>query len=176
MVTSKLFVGGLPATTTHADLVKLFGTAGSVFGVKIVMDRQTNRSKGFAFVEMATPADAQAALKKLDGFKLVDRRIFITEARPQEKRAVASPSPSSGKAAGKAGFKPAFKQGAPAFGEPGFIDRRSGKDRRAQPPAETPRRKPETPSFIKKKTAEPGGFGPGFTRDRWKKPGRTRRA
>ncbi len=109
-MTSKLFVGGLPAETTHADLVKLFATAGAVFGVKIVMDRATNRSKGFAFVEMATEADAQAALKKLDGHKLVDRRIFITEARPHGKKA-SEPRPLSAKPAAK----------------PAFVERRSGK-------------------------------------------------
>jgi RNA recognition motif-containing protein len=158
-MTSKLFVGGLPATTTHADLVKLFGTAGSVFGVKIVMDRATGRSKGFAFVEMATPADAQAALKKLDGHKLVDRRIFITEARPQVKR-VEDLEPA----------KPPAK--------PAFVERRSGKDRRAQPSAEESRRKPDAAAPSKKpaaKPANPGGFGPGFHPNKWKKPNRTRR-
>ena len=161
-MTSKLFVGGLPATTTHADLVKLFGTAGSVFGVKIVMDRETNRSKGFAFVEMATEADAQAALKKLDGHKLVDRRIFITEARPQEKRAVEPEVKPAGKPAAK-----------PVPGAPGFVERRSGKDRRKSPPAEAPRRKADAPAPAKK--PNPGGYGPGFTSKTWKKPGRTRR-
>jgi RNA recognition motif-containing protein len=152
--TSKLFVGGLPATTTHADLVKLFATAGQVFGVKIVMDRETNRSKGFAFVEMATEADAQTALQKLDGHKLVDRRIFITAARPLEKRA-ADPA--------KTAPKPAA-----------FVERRSGKDRRAQPPAEAPRRKADAPSSPKKPAPNPGGFGPGFHPNKWKKPNRTR--
>jgi RNA recognition motif-containing protein len=157
--TSKLFVGGLPAQTTHADLVKLFGTAGAVFGVKIVMDRQTNRSKGFAFVEMATAADAQAALKKLDGYKVVDRRIFITAARPQEKRAELP----GAKPAAKPG--PVAKAGRPGPGEPGFVERRSGKDRR----------KPDAPIPAKKSAANPGGFGPGFSSKKWKKPGRTGR-
>ena len=147
---SKLFVGGLPETTTHADLVRLFATAGPVFGAKLVMDRQTGRSKGFAFVEMATPADAQAALKKLDGHKLVDRRIFVTPARPQEKRVI----------------EPAAKPAA-------FVERRSGKDRRAQAPAEAPRRKADVPASPKKPAANPGGFGPGFHPNKWKKPNRT---
>jgi RNA recognition motif-containing protein len=138
-VNSKLFVGGLPASTTHADLVKLFGTAGQVFGVKLVVDLETGRSKGFAFVEMAAPADAQAALKKLDGHKLVDRRIFVTAARPHEKKAEAPPA------------------------KPGFIERRSGRDRR----------KPD--AAVPMPGANPGGYGPGFTSKTWKKPGRTRR-
>ena len=159
--TSKLFVGGLPASTTHADLVKLFATAGSVFGVKIVMDRETNRSKGFAFVEMATAADAQAALKKLDGCKLVDRRIFITTARPQVKRVEISGPKTAGRAA------------KPAAAAPEFVERRSGKDRRGQP--QPPRRKPDAPVPVKKPGGNPGGFGPGFTSKKWKKPGRTGR-
>jgi RNA recognition motif-containing protein len=141
---SKLFVGGLPASTTHADLVKLFGTAGQVFGAKLVVDLATGRSKGFAFVEMATPADAQAALKKLDGYKLLDRRIFVTDARPHEKKTQV----------------PAAKPG-----DPGFVERRSGKERR----------KPDAPASVKKPGANPGGYGPGFTSKTWKKPGRTRR-
>lgn len=148
---SKLFVGGLPASTTHADLIKLFGTAGQVFGAKLVVDLQTGRSKGFAFVEMATPADAQAAIKKLDGHKLVDRRIFITPARPHEKRAEASAA------------------------EPGVVERRSGKDRRKPTPPEASGRKPDAPVSVKKPAANPGGYGPGFTSKTWKKPGRTRR-
>lgn len=165
-MTSKLFVGGLPATTTHADLVKLFGTAGQVFGVKIVMDRETNRSKGFAFVEMATEADAQAALKKLDGHKLVDRRIFITTARPQEKRAE-EPAP-------KPGVKPPVSH---VPGSVGFVERRSGKDRRKSASSDPARRKPDAaaPPSVPPKKANPGGFGPGFHPNKWKKPGRVRR-
>jgi cold-inducible RNA-binding protein len=156
---SKLFVGGLPESATHAELVKLFATAGPVYGVKVVMDRKTGRSKGFAFVEMATPADAEAALKKLDGHKMVDRRIFVTPARPLEKR-----------------VEPAAPKPAP------FVERRSGADRRVQPPAET-RRAPGAPAPSAKAPPKPAGkppvkpavFGPGFSRDKWKKPGRTRR-
>ena len=147
---SKLFVGGLPATTTHADLIKLFSTAGQVFGAKLVMDLETGRSKGFAFVEMATAADAQAAIKKLDGHKLVDRRIFVTPARPHEKAAEA----------------PAAKASKPGPGDPGFVERRSGKDRRKAPHAPAPAKSP---------SANTGGYGPGFSSKIWKKPGRTRR-
>jgi len=143
---AKLFVGGLPPAVTHAELVRLFATVGPVFGVKVVLDRQTKLSKGFAFVEMATPADAQAALKKLDGHKLGDRRIFVTPARPLEKR-----------------------DEPPAPAKPTFVERRSGKDRRAQPrdPEAKPERKPSP-----KPPAKPSTFGPGFTRDKWLKPHR----
>ncbi len=149
---AKLFVGGLPPATTHAELVRLFATVGPVFGVKVVMDRQTKLSKGFAFVEMATPADAEAALKKLDGHKLGDRRIFVTPARPLEKKPEAAPPE-----------------------KPAPVERRSGKDRRAQGPSDAPRRKAEGAAPVpgKKKTApSPSGFGPGFSRNKWKKPNR----
>ena len=153
---AKLFVGGLPETATHAELVKLFATVGPVFGVKLVMDRKTGRSKGFAFVEMATAADAQNAHKKLDGYKMVDRRIFITPARPLEKR-VEPPVPA----------------------KPAFVERRSGKDRRAQSLSDAPRRKADAPvpatGPAKKKPELPSTFGPGFTSNKWKKPNRTRR-
>jgi RNA recognition motif-containing protein len=153
---SKLFVGGLPETATHAELVRLFATVGPVFGVKLVMDRKTGRSKGFAFVEMATPADAQAAHQKLDGYKMVDRRIFITPARPLEKR-VEPPVPA----------------------KPAFVERRSGQDRRASAPADAPRRKADAPAPAsapaKRKPEPPAKFGPGFTSKKWKKPNRARR-
>jgi len=151
---AKLFVGGLSPSITHGELVRLFATVGPVFGVKVVVDRQTKLSKGFAFVEMATPADAQAALKKLDGHKLGDRRIFVTPARPLEKRDE-PPAPA-----------------APA--KPSFVERRSGKDRRAQPPAGASRRQADAPAPAKppKPAEKPSVFGPGFTRDKWKKPHR----
>lgn len=167
---AKLFVGGLPEATTRADLARLFAASGPVFGVKLVTDRRTGRSKGFAFVEMATAADAQAAMKKFDGYRLGDRRIFITPARPQEKRDVSAPP------------GPASRPVPP--GAAGFVERRTGKDRRAAPseaaakppvkPAAKPPFKP-APKPAAKPVERPAGYGPGFTRDRWKKPGRTRR-
>jgi RNA recognition motif-containing protein len=156
---AKLFVGGLPPGTTHADLVRLFATVGPVFGVKVVLDRQTKVSKGFAFVEMATAADAQAALQKLDGHKLGDRRIFVTPARPLEK-----------------------KEAPAAPAKPAFLERRSGKDRRAQSSADAGRRQAEPfpaakpPKAPAKPAEKPAGFGPGFSRDLWKKPRRRPRA
>ncbi len=107
---TNLFVGGLPYETTQEELAKLFAGCGSVASVKLIMDRDTGRSKGFGFIEMATEAEAQAAIKKLNGSTLGERTIFINEARPQEKR----PGGVSDK--------------------PGFVERRSGiKDRRRQP-------------------------------------------
>ncbi|HBL16145.1 MAG: hypothetical protein A2X36_04230 [Elusimicrobia bacterium GWA2_69_24] len=85
-MTNKLFVGGLPYETTQDELTKLFSGCGKVNSVKIIMDRETGRSKGFGFVEMATEAEAQAALMKLNGTSLGPRQIFINEARPQERR------------------------------------------------------------------------------------------
>lgn len=105
-----LFVGGLPYETTQDELAKLFCACGNVTNVKLIMDRETGRSKGFGFVEMATEADMKAAILKLNGSALGQRQLFVSEAKPQEKR-------SDGPAA-----------------QPGFVERRSGvKDRRRQP-------------------------------------------
>ncbi|MDE2143623.1 MAG: RNA-binding protein [Elusimicrobia bacterium] len=111
-MTTNLFVGGLSYETTQDELEKLFAACGKVAHVKLIMDRETGRSKGFGFVEMATEAEAAAALKKLSGATLGGRQIFVNEARPKEERPDA------------AGPKPAFVPG------PGFVERRSGKDRR----------------------------------------------
>lgn len=128
---SKLFVGGFPLATTRTDLTRLFSTAGAVFGVKLVVDRDTGASKGIAYVEMATEADASAALKKLDGAALGGKRIFVVPAREKGEKAPAPP-PSA----------PA----APKYGSgPGQIERRSGRDRRRAVSAPPPRTGPSSP-------------------------------
>lgn len=115
-VRAKLFVGGFPLETKQTDLVRLFSTVGAVFGVKLVVDRATGRSKGIAFVEMATEGDAKAARKKLDGAQLGGKRIFVVPAREKEEKPAPEPPRAS----------PSVRYGA----GPGMIDRRSGKDRR----------------------------------------------
>jgi RNA recognition motif-containing protein len=126
-MTTKLFVGGLPYETTQAELLKMFSAAGAVFGIKLIMDKETGRSKGYAFVEMATEADAKAAMEKLNGAPIGGRKMFLSEARPQEKKDAPGLPPSVA---------------APA---PGFVERRSGKDRRVRPGFGAPGR-PSTPS------------------------------
>jgi RNA recognition motif-containing protein len=76
-----LFVGNLPYSTTEGDLRELMGRAGAVAGVRLVTDMDTGRSRGYAFVEMATADEAARAIKDLNGFNLNGRSIVVNEAR-----------------------------------------------------------------------------------------------
>ncbi|OGY26799.1 MAG: hypothetical protein A2Z11_02420 [Candidatus Woykebacteria bacterium RBG_16_43_9] len=82
----KLFVGGLPFTTTNEELEKLFKDAGTVESANVITDRMTGRSRGFGFVEMASDEEAAKAIEKLNGNKIGDRDIVVAEARPREDR------------------------------------------------------------------------------------------
>jgi cold-inducible RNA-binding protein len=81
---TKLFVRSLSYNTTEASLEELFAAIGKVVSAKIIMDRDTNRSKGFGFVEMESDEDAARAIKELDGKELDGRAIAVSEARPRE--------------------------------------------------------------------------------------------
>ncbi|HEY1064127.1 MAG TPA: RNA-binding protein [Candidatus Saccharimonadales bacterium] len=83
---SKLFVGSLAWACTDADLEEFFKQAGNVVSAKVIVDRETNRSKGFGFVEMSTDEEAKAAIAQLDGKDLAGRPVAISEARPQAPR------------------------------------------------------------------------------------------
>jgi cold-inducible RNA-binding protein len=83
---TKLFVGSLSYNTTDATLEEFFAQAGNVVSAKVIMDRDTNRSKGFGFVEMGSDEEAQAAIAQLNDKELDGRQIAVNEARPQEKR------------------------------------------------------------------------------------------
>jgi hypothetical protein len=103
---SNLFVGGFPFDATSADLEAHFRSCGTVKSVKILLDRDTGRSRGLGFIEMSSESEARAAIAKLHGSTMSARKIFVSEARPRENQPEA----------------PAAK--------PGFVERRSGKDRR----------------------------------------------
>jgi cold-inducible RNA-binding protein len=79
----KLYVGNLPFTTDEQTLEGLFTTAGPVGSVRVMRDQATGRARGFAFVEMATPEGAQAAIDQLNDTELEGRRLTVNEARPQ---------------------------------------------------------------------------------------------
>lgn len=79
-----LYVGNLPFTTTDDDLVQAFAAHGTVVKVEIVQDRETGRSRGFAFVEMS--AGHAAAIEALNGSEFQGRRITVNEAKPREER------------------------------------------------------------------------------------------
>ena len=82
----KLYVGNLSYQTKEDDLRREFGKYGNVSQVDIITDRETGRSKGFAFVEMPDRNEANDAMKALEGFELGDRTLTVNEARPREER------------------------------------------------------------------------------------------
>lgn len=82
----KLYVGGLSYDTTEEALKEAFSEIGTVESAVIIMDRMTNRSKGFGFVEMATEEEAQKAIEALNGKELDGRTVTVNEARPMEER------------------------------------------------------------------------------------------
>lgn len=83
---TKLFVGSLSYNTTDATLEEFFSTVGTVVSAKVIFDRETNRSKGFGFVEMSSDEEAKAAVAQLNGKELDGRTIAVNEARPREDR------------------------------------------------------------------------------------------
>ena len=83
---NKLYVGNLPYSVRDSDLEQAFGQFGAVTSAKVMMERDTGRSKGFGFVEMASDAEAQAAINGMNGQPMGGRSIVVNEARPMEPR------------------------------------------------------------------------------------------
>ncbi len=83
---NKLYVGNLAYSVRDESLQQSFSQFGSVTSAKVMMDRDTGRSKGFGFVEMGTDAEAQAAINGMNGQPLEGRAIVVNEARPREER------------------------------------------------------------------------------------------
>jgi cold-inducible RNA-binding protein len=81
---TKLYVGNLPFSTTEDELRNLFAQAGTVASVELIKDRFTGSSKGFAFVQMGTQAEAEKAITMFNGYKLDNRDIKVNPARPRE--------------------------------------------------------------------------------------------
>ena len=94
---TKLFVGNLSFEVTENDLQDAFVAFGPVSEVNLMTDRSTGRSRGFAFVTMATPEGAQAAIQGMDGKDLKGRALTVNEARPREER-------SGGGGGGRGGY------------------------------------------------------------------------
>jgi len=82
----KLYVGNLPYSVRDGDLEQAFGAFGSVTSAKVMMERDTGRSKGFGFVEMGSDDEAQAAIGGMNGQPLGGRAVVVNEARPMEDR------------------------------------------------------------------------------------------
>ena len=82
----KMYVGNLSYSANEDDLRRVFEEHGTVVSAQVIMDRETGRSKGFAFVEMSSDQEAQAAIAALDGKEVGGRVIKVNEARPREDR------------------------------------------------------------------------------------------
>jgi cold-inducible RNA-binding protein len=95
-VGNKLYVGNLAYSVRDETLQQKFGEFGTVTSAKVMMDRDTGRSKGFGFVEMSSDSEAQAAITALNGSDMGGRTLTVNEARPQE--------PRSGGGGGRGGF------------------------------------------------------------------------
>ena len=96
---NKLYVGNLPYSFRDSDLESTFAAYGSVSSAKVMMERDTGRSKGFGFVEMGSDAEAQAAIEGVNGQSLGGRNLVVNEARPMEPR-----PPRSGGGGDRGGF------------------------------------------------------------------------
>src|SRR5687767_10763861 len=83
---TKLYVGNLSFRTTSEELKELFAQAGTVESVTVIEDRDTGRSRGFGFVEMATPEEAAAAIEQFNGKDLGGRNLTVNEAKPKTDR------------------------------------------------------------------------------------------
>lgn len=83
---NRLYVANLSYQTSESELEEVFQQCGTVSSVQIVMDRETNRSRGFGFITMGSDAEAQAAIERLNGQELGGRQLRVSEARPREER------------------------------------------------------------------------------------------
>ena len=100
---NKLYVGNLAYGVRDDELQQAFGEFGTVTSAKVMMDRDTGRSKGFGFVEMGTDAEAQAAIEGMNGQSMSGRAIVVNEARPREERPGGFRGPYGGGGGGGAG-------------------------------------------------------------------------
>jgi len=85
-MSNKIYVGGLPYSTTEGQLQEIFSAHGSVESARVITDKFTGRSRGFGFVEMGSDEEAQKAIEALNGTEVDGRTLTVNEARPQEKR------------------------------------------------------------------------------------------
>ncbi|MBJ2155984.1 RNA recognition motif domain-containing protein [Variovorax sp. IB41] len=100
---NKLYVGNLPYSVRDGDLEQAFGQFGAVTSAKVMMERDTGRSKGFGFVEMGSDAEAQAAISGMNGQPLGGRSVVVNEARPMEARPPRSGGGGYGGGGGRSG-------------------------------------------------------------------------
>ncbi|MDQ7744731.1 RNA recognition motif domain-containing protein [Hydrogenophaga pseudoflava] len=113
---NKLYVGNLPYSVRDDDLQQAFSEFGSVNSAKVMMERDTGRSKGFGFVEMGSDAEAQAAINGMNGQSLGGRSVTVNEARPMEPR----PPRSGGFGGDRGGFGGGNRSGGGGYGRGGY--------------------------------------------------------
>lgn len=109
---NKLYVGNLPYAVRDNDLQQQFGQFGNVVSAKVMMERDTGRSKGFGFVEMGSEAEAEAAINGLHGQDMGGRALVVNEARPMEPR----PPRSGGGGYGGGGYGGGRREGGGGYG------------------------------------------------------------
>jgi RNA recognition motif-containing protein len=130
-VGNKLYVGNLAYSVRDQELNDAFSQYGAVSSAKVMMDRETGRSKGFGFVEMSSDAEAQAAINGLNGQSVGGRAIVVNEARPREERPAGFRSPygggnGGGGAGGGGGFGGGRREGGGGGGFGGGGRREGG--------------------------------------------------
>jgi cold-inducible RNA-binding protein len=118
---NKLYVGNLPYSFRDEDLQQAFAPHGSVTSAKVMMERDTGRSKGFGFVEMGNDAEAQTAINAMNGQQMGGRGLVVNEARPMEAR-----PPRSGGSFGGGGYGGGRSGGGGYSGGGGSGSRSSG--------------------------------------------------
>ena len=101
---NKLYVGNLAYSVRDESLQEAFSQFGAVTSAKVMMDRDTGRSKGFGFVEMGSDAEAQAAIKGMNGQNMGGRDLVVNEARPMEPRAPRSGGYGGGGGGGRSPY------------------------------------------------------------------------
>ena len=101
---NKLYVGNLPYSYRDSDMEQAFSQYGTVSSAKVMMERDTGRSKGFGFVEMSSDAEAQAAIAGMNGQQIGGRGLVVNEARPMEARAPRSGGFGGGGGSGGGGY------------------------------------------------------------------------
>ena len=114
----KLFVGNLPFSATEDELRQMFGQFGEIVDLKLIIDRMTGRSKGFAFVEFADEATAQAAIEGMNGKDNNGRAMVVNVARPPAPREDRGPSRDFGGGGRSSGGSGGSRGGGGGFGGP----------------------------------------------------------
>ena len=112
----KLYVGNLTYNVNETDLEALFSQFGTVQSAQVIVDRDTNRSKGFGFVEMGSDAEAQAAIQGLNGQDHDGRNLTVNEAKPREARAGGGGYGGGGRSGGGGGYGGGRSGGGGGYG------------------------------------------------------------